>query len=66
MCPFCLATAAIIAGSATGAGSVTAVVAGVLLRKKSRIKFPEQIETAEVKNGNNSDGRETPEDGLTR
>jgi hypothetical protein len=64
MCPFCLATAAILAGGATGAGGVAAAITGIVLRKKTRIKFPEPTEAAEVKNGNHSDGGKTPEGGL--
>jgi hypothetical protein len=35
MCPVCLATVAVIAGSATGTGGLSAFVAQKLLRKKS-------------------------------
>ncbi len=34
MCPVCIATAAIIAGSATGTGGIAAFVAQKILRKK--------------------------------
>ena len=53
MCPFCLATAAVIAGSATGTGGVTALIAGTILkRSKRKAIFPEEAE--EVNHGNNS------------
>jgi hypothetical protein len=66
MCPFCLATAAIVAGSATGAGGLTAIIAGTLFTRKRRKRFPEQDETEEVSRGNDSDGSEEPENGLAR
>jgi hypothetical protein len=40
MCPVCLATAAIIAGGATGTGGLTALVARTIRRKKSESPFP--------------------------
>ena len=64
MCPLCLATAALIAGSATGTGGITALVAGTFLRKKSPHRFPEPIKLKEVQNGNDSDRSETEESGL--
>jgi len=42
MCPVCLATAALIAGSATGSGGITALVAGTILKRRSHIRFPGQ------------------------
>lgn len=47
MCPFCLATAAVIAGSATGTGGVAALAAGVFLKRNKR-KLPPQNEAEEV------------------
>jgi len=55
MCPFCLATAAVIAGSATGTGGLTAFVATTIFKRKKRETFPKQIEAKEVKDGNDSD-----------
>ena len=66
MCPVCLATAALIAGSATGTGGLTALVAGTFLRKKSQTRFPEQINAKEVQNGNGSDGSKAEESGFAR
>jgi hypothetical protein len=40
MCPVCLATAAIIAGSATGTGGLTALVAFTLRRTTRENPFP--------------------------
>lgn len=53
MCPFCLATAAIIAGSATGTGGLTALVAGKIRRRKPDDKIPTTKQ--EVTDGHNSD-----------
>jgi hypothetical protein len=64
MCPVCLATAALIAGSATGSGGITALVASTFLRKRSLHRFPDQINTKEVQNGSDSDRRKTEESGL--
>ena len=52
MCPFCLATAAVIVGSATGTGGLTAFVATTIFKRKKREKFPNRIEE-EVEDGNN-------------
>jgi hypothetical protein len=51
MCPVCIATAAIIAGSATGTGGITAFVAQKILRKK-----PSASINQEVNHGNHSSG----------
>jgi hypothetical protein len=66
MCPLCLATAALIAGSATGTGGVTALVAGMFLKKRSLQRFPEQINEKEVQNGDDRDRSKTEESGLAR
>jgi hypothetical protein len=66
VCPVCLATAALIAGSATGTGGLTALVAGTILKKKSRIQFPNQINTKEVQNGDDDDRNKAEESGLAR
>lgn len=52
MCPFCLATAAVIAGSATGTGGVTALIAGTIFKRNPRKILPRE---EEVNHGNNSD-----------
>ena len=64
MCPVCLATAAILASSATGTGGLTAVVAGVILKRKKQREFP-TTETTEVNRGNHSDGNQESEDRIT-
>ena len=66
MCPFCMATAALIAGSAAGTGGLTAIFAGAILMRRKRKRFPEQDEAEEVNCGKHSDGSEEPENGLAR
>jgi hypothetical protein len=63
MCPFCLATAAVIAGSATGTGGVTAFIAGTIMKRNQRKILP-QNEAEEVRHGNGNDGVEDSEDGV--
>jgi len=65
MCPFCLATAAVIASSVTGTGGVTALVAGVVMKRSKRKNLP-QNEVEEVRHGNNSDGVEDSQDRVAR
>ena len=65
MCPFCIATAAVIASSAGGTGGVTALVAGVFLKRNKRKALP-QTEAKEVKDGNNNDSGNSAEGGLSR
>jgi hypothetical protein len=66
MCPLCRATTALIAGSATGSSGLTALVAGTILKKRSKIRFPEQINMKELQNGNDRDRSKTEESGLAR
>ena len=65
MCPFCLATAAAIAGSATGTSGLTALVATAIFKRKKREQFPKEIEAKEVEDGNNDSGKAS-ESGLAR
>ncbi len=51
MCPVCIATAVVIAGSATGTGGITAFVTQKILRKK-----PPSTENQEMNHGNHSPG----------
>jgi hypothetical protein len=53
MCPFCLATASIIAGSATGTGGLTALIAGRFRVPKPDSKIP--TTNQEVHDGHDSD-----------
>jgi hypothetical protein len=63
MCPFCLATAAMIAGSATGTGGVTALIAGTILKRNKRRILPQG---EELENGNNNNSAGNSEDGVAR
>lgn len=56
MCPVCIATAALIAGSATGTGGVMALVVTKFRKERSASKFPEQAKTEEVHHDNSHDG----------
>ena len=51
MCPVCIATAVVIAGSATGTGGITAFVTAKILRKKNQ-----PTENQEVNHGNSNAG----------
>ena len=59
MCPFCLATAAVVAASASGTGGLAALVTGKLLRKSTRKEFTEATDTKEVEHGNDDNGPQT-------
>ena len=63
MCPFCLTTAAVIAGSATGTGGVTAFIAGAILKRNKRKLLPQE---EEVDHGNNSNSGGSSEDRLSQ
>ena len=66
MCPFCIATAAVIAGSATGTGGVTALVAGVFLKRNKR-KLLSRNEAEEVHHDDDSNSRGSDaQDGVAR
>jgi hypothetical protein len=66
MCPFCLATAAVIAGSATGTGGVTALVAGVFLKRNKRKLLLPRDEAEEVQHDNSSNRGCDSENGVAR
>ncbi len=51
MCPVCLATAAIVAGSATGTGGLTAFVTARILKRKPHPQEP--TDTEEKNHGHN-------------
>ena len=63
MCPFCLTTAAVLAGSATGTGGVTAFIAGAILKRNKRKLLPQE---EEVDHGNNSNSGGSSEDRLSQ
>ena len=64
MCPVCLATAAIIAGSATGTGGLTALVARRFRRRMPEDQFP--TTTKEDQDGHEPDSSSSSQDGLAR
>ncbi len=66
MCPFCLATVAIIAGSATGTGGLTAVVANKFRKRKPAKESPAGFETKEERYGHEPDGSASPAEGFAR
>jgi hypothetical protein len=48
MCPFCIATAALVTASVAGTGGLAALVTGKLMRKKRARTFSETINAKEV------------------
>jgi hypothetical protein len=66
MCPVCLATAAIIAGSATGTGGLTALVANKFRKRKSKGEFPRPTEPKEDCHGPEPYASAAPESGAPR
>lgn len=54
MCPFCIATAAILAGSTAGTSGIAAAVTGVFLRKKFPMEDSTQSDKKEVQDGNDN------------
>jgi hypothetical protein len=58
MCPFCIATAAIVAASATGTGGLAALVTGKLMKRTAAKDFPETINAKEVEHGHDDNGPE--------
>jgi hypothetical protein len=65
MCPFCLATAAVVAASATGSGGLAALV-GALLRKSARKLFTQDTDTKEVEHGHDNNGPQAVERGVAQ
>lgn len=63
MCPVCLATAAILAGSATGTGGLAALVTRTLRRKVHQTPLP-IIAKKEDHDGYQPSGS-SPQDGLS-
>ena len=66
MCPFCHATAAVAAASATGSGGLAALVTGKLLRKSARKHFTQGTDTKEVQHGHDDNGPQARESGVTQ
>ena len=65
MCPFCLATAAVVAAGATGSGGLAALV-GALLRKSARKLFTQDTDTKEVEHGHDNNGPQAVERGVAQ
>jgi hypothetical protein len=65
MCPVCLATAAILAGSATGTGGLAALVARQFWKRESKTQFP-TIKQKENDDGHQPDRSAPPQDRLPR
>ena len=65
MCPVCLATAAIIAGSATGTGGLTALVAFTLRKTSPENPFLTTT-NKEDHDGHEPDRSSSPQDRLPR
>jgi hypothetical protein len=66
MCPFCLATAAVAAASASGTGGVAALFTVKLLRRANRNTFTKHTDTKEDQHGNDDNGHETAEGGIAQ
>jgi hypothetical protein len=66
MCPFCLATAAVVAASATGSGGLAALITGKLLRKSARKRFTQTTDTKEVQHGHDDNGTQAGKSGAAQ
>jgi hypothetical protein len=65
MCPVCMATAAMIAGSAAGSGGLTALTVGLFRRKTLTSKILKPTNSEEVHYVDQHDGSSAPETGVT-
>jgi hypothetical protein len=63
MCPVCMATAAMIAGSAAGGGGLTALTVGLFRRTTLRRNFPKSADE-EVHHGDEHDSSRSSESGI--
>ncbi len=66
MCPFCLATAAVVAATASGTGGVAALFTGKLMRRASRKTFTKTTDTKEVQHGHDDNSPEAREGGIAQ
>ena len=66
MCPFCLATAAVVAASASGTGGVAALFTGKMLRRANRKTITKTTDTKEVNHGHDDNGSEAVESGVAQ
>jgi hypothetical protein len=62
MCPFCIATAAIIAGGATGTSGLAALVVSKFRQSNYVTKFPTQAKPKEDHDEHQYDGATASED----
>ena len=51
MCPFCIATAALVTASVTGTGGLAALVTSKLMKRTAKKDFPERTYVREVEHG---------------
>lgn len=66
MCPFCLATAAVMAASASGTGGVAALFAGKMLRRANRKTLTKMTDTKEDQHAHDDHGPEAREGGIAQ
>jgi hypothetical protein len=66
MCPFCLATAAVAAASATGNGGLAALVGIKLIRRSALTHFTQDTDTKEVEHGDDDDGLHAVKSGVAQ
>jgi hypothetical protein len=66
MCPFCLATAAVVAASASGTGGVAALFTGKMLRRANQKIFTNTTDTKEVQHGHDDNGPKAVEGGIAQ
>jgi hypothetical protein len=64
MCPVCLATAAILAGSATGTGGLTALVVSTFRKRQPVEHFPANPNQKEDHDGDEPDRSTSSQDRL--
>jgi hypothetical protein len=51
MCPFCIATAALVTASVAGTGGLAALVTGKLMKRTAEKDFPERTNAREGEHG---------------
>ena len=66
MCPFCLATAAVVAASASGTGGVAALFTGKMLRRANQKTFTKTTDTKEEQHGHDDHGSQARESGIAQ
>ena len=66
MCPFCIATAAVVAAGASGTGGVAALFTSKLLRSANRNTFTEHADPKEDQHGDDDNGPKTVEGGIAQ